>query len=388
MAVLDTAAALAAVSAPLGAARGLPNPCYTDAECHRLEARALFARNWTCVGAGADIPEPGDALPVEAAGAPILLVRGRDGAVRAFHNVCRHRGARLVLEPEKRRPALRCPYHSWTYGLDGELLRTPLVGGPGHDDCPAVDKSGLGLRPVRAAVWNDLVFVDLSGAAPPLAETTGPLDARWADYDFSDMRHVASWELEVRANWKLAVENFLESYHLPWVHPALTARSPLEEHRQVAVSDRVYGQTTDSFAPDKVAESPFAPFPGLSPARELTGEYPIVFPNVLLGLQRDHFYAIIVDPLAPDRTRERVRLYMVGERPDRPGYDEALAALVANWKEVFAEDVWAVERLQMGRASDAFDGGVLTPRHDALTQRFMRTVAECLAEGAEDGEAR
>ena len=126
MAVLDIDAASASVSAPLGQARGLPNACYTDPQYHREEAHDLFARTWTCVGVGADIPEAGNIMPVAAAGTPIVLVRDKNGAVNAFHNVCSHRGVQLVDAPGKRKPVLRCPYHSWTYGLDGALTHTPM----------------------------------------------------------------------------------------------------------------------------------------------------------------------------------------------------------------------------------------------------------------------
>jgi choline monooxygenase len=379
MAVLDIDAASASVSAPLGQARGLPNAWYTDPQYHREEAHDLFARTWTCVGVGADIPEAGDIMPVAAAGTPIVLVRDKNGAVNAFHNVCSHRGVQLVDAPGKRKPVLRCPYHSWTYGLDGALTHTPMVDGPDKHECALIDKASLGLRPVRVSLWNDLVFVNLSGDAPSLADHMAPLDARWAAYDFSNMRHAANWELTLNANWKLAIENFLESYHLPWVHPSLNDRSPIDKHKLVFISDNHFGQITDQFAADKVDASPFTPFPGLTRAQELSGEYPIIFPNVMLGIQRDHFYCIITDPLAHDRTRERVHLYMVGDAPDRPDYQPAFDTLIETWKEVFEEDIWVVERMQLGRASDAFGGGVLTPYHDDLTQRFMQRVTESLA---------
>ena len=188
MAVLDIDAAASSVTATLGAARGLPNACYTDPDYHRLEARKLFARTWTCVGVGADIPEPGDILPVMAAGSPIVLVRDKAHAVNAFHNVCSHRGVQLVAEPESRKPVLRCPYHSWTYGLDGSLIHTPMIDGPDRHDCPAVEKAawadaGSGRRlersDFRQPVWDGAVARRLHGAA----------DRARAAYDFSALRH-------------------------------------------------------------------------------------------------------------------------------------------------------------------------------------------------------
>ena len=360
--------------------RGLPNLCYTDPEYHRLEAERLFARNWVCAGAGAEIPRPGDIKPVRIANQPILLVRNGQGAIRAFHNVCRHRGVQLATEPQSRGAVIRCPYHSWTYSLDGKLVRTPMVGGPGIDSCPDLNTGELGLRTAPVSVWNDLIFVNLSGQGPSLDDVVAPLNQRWSKYDFSNLRHAASWSLELQANWKLVVENYLESYHLPWIHPDLNDRSPLEHHSHFVASDWHFGQITDQFGASELSENPFRPFPGLGPTEEQCGEYPIFFPNVLLGLQRDHFYGIIIEPLANDRTREYVHLYMVGPEPDqdREQYRRAMDKLVENWKLVFTEDVWVVERMQMGRAADAFDGGVLTARHDDLTRRFMRGVADQL----------
>ncbi len=378
MSVLSIQTAMHDLSAPLGEARGLPNVCYIDRDYHRMEGEQLFARGWTCVGVGAEIPDAGDVRPVEVAGRPVLLARDTTGSINAYHNVCSHRGVRLVAEAQQRQAAIRCPYHSWTYALDGTLIRTPMVGGTDVHHCPGVNKADLGLKPILVSIWNDLVFVDLSSAAPPLTEIMAPLDARWAAYDFSGIRHAASWQLELRANWKLAIENFLESYHLPWVHPALNGRSPLEQHRHVVISDRHFGQITEKFAVERIANSPFVPFPGLTETQEQSGEYPIIFPNVMLGLQRDHFYCIIAEPVATDRTRERVHLYMVGDKPDDAAYDAAVQGLVEDWKAVFAEDVWAVERMQMGRMSSAFDGGVLTPHHDDLTRLFMQKVIEAL----------
>ena len=155
-----------------------------------------------------------------------------------------------------------------------------------------------------------------------------------------------------------------------WIHEP--------EGRRGAVGE-VFDEVERLTRADKVDASPFPPFPGLTRAQELSGEYPIIFPNVMLGIQRDHFYCIITDPLAHDRTRERVHLYMVGDAPARPDYQPAFDTLVETWKEVFEEDVWVVERMQLGRASDAFGGGVLTPYHDDLTQRFMQRVTESLA---------
>ncbi|NQW08655.1 MAG: aromatic ring-hydroxylating dioxygenase subunit alpha [Alphaproteobacteria bacterium] len=375
--------ALRPVFAEPHTARGLPNLCYTDADYHRLEANRLFARDWMCVGVGADIPRRGDAVAVDAAGQPILLVRGKDNAVRAFHNVCRHRGA-LLVEERHTGPVIVCPYHSWSYGLDGALVRTPEVGGLGVHTCPSVDKSTLGLLPVRAAMWLDFVFVNLSGTAPPLDEVVAPLADAWRDYATDRLVHGASWGLELQANWKLAIENYLECYHLPWVHPTLNSYSPLDLHELEFFGDRFFGPITKAYRADLPPELTLPTFPGLSEARWLKGEYPVAFPNLLLGIQRDQLFGIIVDPLATDRTRERVHLYFVDDGAARSEVEQARietakTAMIADWKSVFEEDVHIVERMQRGRANSQFDGGKLTALHDRCTRRFMQLVADGLA---------
>lgn len=367
---------------PDGTARGLPNACYIDPGYHRLEAERLLARDWLCVGVGADIPARGDAVAVDAAGQPVLLVRDRDGAVRAFHNVCRHRGT-ILVEDRHHGPAIVCPYHSWSYGLDGRLVRTPEVGGHGVHDCASVDKGALGLLPVRTETWLDFVFVNLSGDAPPLGEVMAPLDACWSDYATGQLVHAAADTYELRANWKLAVENYLECYHLPWVHPGLNSYSPLAEHEYRVFADRFFGPVTRSYRASLPPERELPAFPGLPAARRTVGEYPMAFPNLLLGIQRDHLFGIIVDPLAVDRTRERLHIYLVDDGAERSEAEqariaEAAAELAAGWREVFTEDIGIVERMQRGRASRSFDGGVLTAFHDGCTGRFMRHVARAV----------
>ena len=148
---------LDSVLRPIGTASGLPGRCYTETSAYEEERRRLFARGWFCVAFASDLAAPGDLLPVDAMGTALLLVRTEDGGIRCFHNVCRHRGVRLVDKPERSRTAVRCPYHSWTYDLEGRLRATPHIGGVGRHEAPGFRKSGRGLFPVRTGVWLDMV---------------------------------------------------------------------------------------------------------------------------------------------------------------------------------------------------------------------------------------
>lgn len=382
---------LDAAMRPIAEARGLPNAAYVDPAFYRAEGQSLFGRTWTCVGVGAEIPQPGDRIPVTVAGQPLFLVRDKEAKVRAFHNVCSHRGTKLVTGPGCS-PVVLCPYHSWSYALDGRLVRTPEIGGPGVHRTESFDRTRHGLKPVRTDLWHDFIFVDLSGEAPPLEECLRALDGHWGAYDFASLVHGGTLEFELQANWKLALENFLESYHLPWVHPALNTYSPLSDHEYRVFDERIFGAITHRYRAKEGedGETLLPSFSGLSAEQTRSGEYPMVFPNLLLGVQRDHIFGVVVEPLGPDRTRERMHLYFLPDEADATADLQARRLafrekLLSDWKEVFAEDVGIVERMQLGRASDAFDGGCLTLYHDVCTHRFMRLVADALRTGT--GEA-
>ncbi|HEX6143649.1 MAG TPA: aromatic ring-hydroxylating dioxygenase subunit alpha [Geminicoccaceae bacterium] len=375
--------ALSRAAAPIERARGLPNACYADPAMFEREKARVFATTWTCIASGRAVPAPGDALPVDHLGIPLLLLRDKAGALRVFHNVCSHRGMVLVSEPTRCRSVIRCPYHSWCYNLDGSLKATPHVGGPGHNAHPALDRRQLGLKPVRSAVWLDLVFVDLSGTAPDFEDHVRPLRARWHDFADRDLHHpgpIGSFTLDVRCNWKLAVENYCESYHLPWVHPGLNSYSRLEDHYTIVEPGAFSGQGTRIYNP-LLGQSGrrFPSFPDLPEVWDQAAEYIALYPNVLLGAHKDHLYTIRLEPRAADRTLEHVEIYFATPEALEQRYQPMRDALNQTWREVFEEDVFVVEGMQTGRTSPAFDGGVFSPAMEAATHGFHRWVAERLA---------
>lgn len=366
-----------AVRRPLGEARGLPNAVYTDSDYHRREMARVLQGGWACLASASEVPEPGDVKPIEFGGAPLILLRDRQGIVRVFHNVCRHRGARLVRQAACKRPGLVCPYHAWSYALDGRLMKTPDVAGPGHHRTEALDPASLGLLPVRAGLWADFVFVDLSGSAAPLEHYLAPLTERLARYDFAGLKRVATMELTVQANWKLATENFLESYHLPIVHPALNSYSRLDDHYYFDAWPAI-GAGVTSYAPQGSGIS-LPRFPDLDETTASIGEYPVLFPNLWLGVQGDHFYGVVVYPEGPAASREALHLYAMREAAEAPGYAATIDETMVRWRQVFEEDIGPVEAMQAGRASPAFDGGILTTYHDPASHRFMQAIAERMA---------
>ena len=319
-------------------------------------------------------PSRGDAKPITFLGIPLLLIRDRGGAVRVFQNTCRHRGMILVDAPRKIEGAIRCPYHSWCYATDGRLVSTPHVGGPGQNTHEGIDRITLGLLEIRSHLWMDVVFINVSGTAAPFEEANADLIARWAEFD-KPLYHGGAdsrFSLDVACNWKLAVENYCESYHLPWVHPGLNAYSRLEDHYNIEHPGKYSGQGTLVYRQLTGAEGQVFPdFPGLSPKWDEGAEYTALFPNVLFGVQRDHAFAIVLIPTAQNETQEQIHLYYAA-----PETDPALrAANTAQWKTVFKEDIDVVEGMQRGRHATGFDGGVFSPAMDGPTHCFHQWVA-------------
>lgn len=362
------------VRRPIETAHGLSNAHYIDATVFEEEKHAVLGANWAGLSVAAAVPEPGDAIPMQFLGQPLLLLRDRKDHVRVFLNICRHRGMILVDAPGKIEGAIRCPYHSWCYSTEGRLVSTPHVGGPGHNTHAGLDRSTLGLVEVRSHIWRDVVFINLSGTAPPFEEAMADVIARWAEFD-KPMYHggpESAFELTVNCNWKLAVENYCESYHLPWVHPGLNSYSRLEDHYHIEAKGRFSGQGTLVYRQLQGEDGTVFPdFPGLSNKWDEAAEYISAFPNVLFGVHRDHAYAIILVPEAIDKTTEYVYIYYA-----QPDTDAALRVKNAElWKGVFVEDVFVVEGMQRGRHAEGFDGGRFSPVMDGPTHLFHDWVA-------------
>ena len=376
MTAIDTI--LADVQKPTAQARGLPNAHYTDAACFEEERAALFDNGWAGLAVAAEVPEAGDAVPINFLGVPLLLIRGKDRAVRVFQNICRHRGMILVDAPRKIEGAIRCPYHSWCYSTQGKLVATPHVGGPGHNTHEDMDRDTLGLIEVRSHIWRDVVWINLSGTAPAFEDAMADVIDRWSDFE-QPMYHGGAdshFVLSVNTNWKLAIENYCESYHLPWVHPGLNSYSRLEDHYNIEIEGVTSGQGTLVYRQLKDdAGKSFADFEALDSKWNAGAEYLSIYPNVLLGVHRDHAFAIILRPDGPEKTQEHVHLYYATETTD-DGLRQRNAAL---WKEVFEEDIFVVEGMQRGRKAPGFDGGRFSPAMDGPTHCFHKWAAAGLA---------
>ena len=357
---------LAAFEVPGPVARGLPSTAYTSEAFFALEKDRIFSGSWVFAGFAHELARAGDAIPVTVAGKPVLLVRDAKQQIRAFHNVCRHRCLKLVDKPGNVGRAIRCPYHSWTYGLDGTLRIAPYFGGRDPRSAPAgFDRMEHGLVPVRSATWHDWIFVNPSGTAPSFNEFVAPLERRLDGLDLAGAHHLVTIDLGVvAANWKLLVENFIEPYHVQFVH-ATTTEQPLADHYTVnepgclgcAVDVSGEAAREDTLSAD---------------SRFLT-----LFPNFVFGLYLPDQIGVHLNvPLAPDRTLQRRAIYGVGPEPASAEHAEPLAKL---WRDVHREDHAICERLQQGRASDvAAGGGVLSPVWEDSVRSFQELVVNRL----------
>lgn len=375
--LLEDATALARDRA--AARRGLASRWYVDPAARMIEHERLFAGEWAAIGVASDLAAPGALRPVEVNGVPLLAVRDEAGGVRVFHNVCSHRGLKLVEGPCSVQGLVRCRYHSWSYGLDGRLRATPSIGGPGIHRVEGFEKELHGLKPVRSTVWFDQIFVNIDGHARAFADLIAPLEARWHAFDPAAFRHGASdsyLRFELDCNWKLAVENYCEAYHLPWVHPGLNSYSRLEDHDNLIEPDRYAGQITRVYDPILAEDGSSLPsHPGLDEYWRHGAEYVALFPNLLLGIHRDHFFALRLEPQGVGRTVEHLHFYYLGEGAAGARFAALRAANARIWRQVFAEDVGVVEAMQRGRQSPAFDGGVFSPVMDTANHCFHRWAA-------------
>jgi phenylpropionate dioxygenase-like ring-hydroxylating dioxygenase large terminal subunit len=367
-----------AVLDPIETARGLPNEHYTNDGVFEEEKQAVLFNNWSAIGFAKDIPEAGDAKPTSFVGMPLLMVRDNDDNVNVFQNTCRHRGMILVQEPTKIIGAIRCPYHSWCYKLSGELCATPMVGGPEKNTHESIKYDDLGLFKIRSYVWQDIIFINISNNAPEFRDYAAKVIERWREFE-KPIYHGGQnsyFELPVNTNWKLAVENYCESYHLPSVHPELNITSKIEDHYHIEEPGHFSGQGSYVYTQLKSEVGDVFPnFEGLNDKWDTGSEYIALYPNVLLGAHRDHIFSIILEPKGTNKTIEHISIYYAKNPVEMPQLGGLIDSNARFWKKVFLEDVSVVEGMQQGRQGFKFDGGKFSPVMDGPTHCFHQWIA-------------
>ena len=375
------------VDKPIEAANGLPNECYISKEYLAYERDKVFCNKWTVIGVGNSIPNPGDAKPYNLLGIPLMMVRGKDKKIRVFHNVCSHRGFKLLDKACNLKNIIRCPYHSWSYDFEGNLISTPHIGGLNIHQTKKFKKSQSNLKEVRSKIWMDIIFININSNEINFEEYIKPLEKRWSKFiNYDDHKQLVHskdfgyFNLEVKCNWKFAIENYCESYHLPTIHPELNKVSNISDHYHIqGLPNRFAGQGSKKYEQLIQGNKKFNTFKNWEKNSIKNSEYIALFPNVMIGLHLDHFYVFWLEPLAFNRTKEHMQMYYIGE--ESANGEELKELREENsrfWKDVMLEDVGAIEGMQEGRSSPVYNGGNFSPVMDTPTHQFHKWVANNL----------
>ena len=375
------------VDKPIEVANGLPNECYTNQDYLAHEKEKIFYNKWTAIGVGSSIPKIGDAKPYNLLGIPLILIRDKNMDVRVFHNVCSHRGFKLLDKACTLKNAIRCPYHSWAYDFNGQLVATPHIGGLNNHQSTNFNKTKSNLKEVKTKLWMDIVFVNINSNELDFDQYIKPLEERWSKFINKDDQSLivksddyGYFSLEVKTNWKFAIENYCESYHLPTIHPELNKISNINDHYHIqGLPNRFAGQGSKKYDQIVKGNKIFDTFPNWEKSMLKNSEYIALFPNVMIGLHVDHFYVFWLEPLAMNKTKEHMQMYYVGEESaNGEQLKEMRKQNLKFWKDVMLEDINAVEGMQEGRNSPVYNGGNFSPIMDQPTHQFHKWVAQNL----------
>ena len=355
-------------------ARTLPQRYFISPGVFAKEQEKIFSTHWVLVGHQSQIAKAGDYFVSEVAGESLLVVRDQNAEVRGFYNVCRHRGTRLCEEKNGHSAAIQCPYHAWTYGLDGRL-----VGAPHMDKVHGFERTEHSLHAMGLALWEGFIFVSLVDAPTPLEEVFAPLAGKFGHWNLPKLRSARRIEYDVRANWKLICENYSECYHCPGVHPALQKLTPYD----LAENDLCEGPFLGGFMP--ITRGHSLTLTGNScalPVGDIKGEdhnrvfYYSIFPNMLLSMHPDYVMVHQLWPHSPERTLIQCDWFFHPEAFDRADFrpDDA----VEFWDMTNKQDWRVCELSQQGVASRAYQPGPYSPRESipaAWDREYLRHVS-------------
>ena len=353
-------------SAPLERASTIPASWYRNPQIAAVERTTVFGGSWQFLARAEQLAEPGQYVTAEISGEPIVAVRDGDGSLRGFFNVCRHHAAAVVTEPCGTAKLLRCPYHGWTYGLDGSLKGTPDFTGVQNFD-PAQN----GLVPVQLEQWEQFVFVQLNHTVHSLRDYFGGLVERVASLDLARLRFIERRTYELRCNWKVFVDNYLDGgYHVPYVHQGLNS---VLDYRQYTIETAGRGCLQSS-----PVESAAATEKDVGETRRGTAYYFWFYPNFMLNWYEGVLDTNLVLPLDIDRTLVIFDFFFGPEFSD-----EAARQSVAVSERIQDEDVAICESVQRGIGSCAYGAGRLSVRREGGEHLFHRLLAQDLRRGFE-----
>ncbi len=372
---------LEAVLAPFGESSMPPRAAYIDDQVLTWERHVLFEGGWVCAGRSALVPNPGDQHATQVGRTGILLVRHDEGSLTVLANICRHRGHELLpCDATVNRSVIQCPYHAWSYELDGRLRLAPRF-----EQVPA----DLGLGQIRHVEWGGWVFVNISGDAPPFEDHLGELATLTANWDLPSLVPAVTHRYDLAANWKLVQENYHECYHCPLIHPQLCRVSPpTSSDNQPGGFGGWVGGSMDldpsATTMSMDGRSGGQLLPGLTATERRQVLYVGLFPNLLVSLHPDYVLTHRIEPAAPDRSIVECQWLFPADLVAGAGFDPSYA--VEFWDITNRQDWSAVESVQRNLASPHFRPGLLAPMEDAVYQ-FVTMVARAYC-GAPLGVAR
>jgi Rieske 2Fe-2S family protein len=356
-------------------ARALPGRYYTSAEIFHEETERIFCSRWLCVGRAEQIANPGDYFVAHVADESIIVVRDRGASARAFFNVCRHRGTRLCTEARGRfSETIQCPYHAWTYALDGRLIAARHM-----QDVEGFDRRDYPLHAVALAEWEGFLFLNLAPEPEPFEKTYAPLLGKFTAWHMPGLRVARRIEYDVQANWKLIIENYSECYHCPLIHPALDRLSPSQSGRNDLVAGPFLGGYMTLRHPGgsltmtgRTSRAPIGEVEGADLNRVY---YYSIFPNMLLSLHPDYVMAHTLWPQAAHRTRIVCEWFFDSATTAQPGFDPSDA--VEFWDMTNRQDWHACELAQQGVGSRAYTPGPYA-NSEGLLEAFDREYLRVL----------
>ena len=354
-------------NAPLWEASTIPAPWYVDARIAELEARTVFSKTWQMVGRVEQVQKSGQFVTANVAGEPVVVVRGNDGVLRAFFNVCRHHAAAVVTEPCGQTSILHCPYHGWNYGLDGSLK-----GMPEFDGVKNFERQQNGLVPVKAETWEKFVFVNLDAQALSLAEFLGGLVKRVAPLGVGKLHHFDRRVYDIHCNWKVFVDNYLDGgYHVPHLHKGLNSVLDYKQYT-IEIQDRYCLQSSPMVTSEQDAAT----------GATRTGDrawYFWQYPNLMINCYEGYMDTNLVLPIDVDRCRVIFDFYFGDVSDARRAYNQQSVAVGARVQD---EDLGICEAVQRGLNSRAYRAGRLSVRREAGEHLFHRLLAADLKGGA------
>jgi choline monooxygenase len=354
--------------ASLAEASTIPAPWYVDPRIADLERQTVFSRTWQAIGRVDHVEKPGQFMTATVAGEPLVAVRGNDGVLRAFYNVCRHHAAAVVTEPCGQASLLHCPYHGWNYGLDGTLK-----GMPEFDGVRNFERKDNGLIPVKVSTWEKFVFVNLDQNAAPLPEFLGGLMKRVAPLSLTKLHHFATKSYDIHCNWKVFVDNYLDGgYHVPHLHKGLNS---VLDYKQYTIEneDRYCLQSSPMVSADNNADAATG-----TTRRGDRAWYFWLHPNFMFNCYEGYLDTNLVIPIDVDHCRVIFDFYFSDISESARPYNEQSVA-VGN--RVQDEDLGICEAVQRGLKSRAYGAGRLSARREAGEHLFHRLLAADLKAG-------